>query len=374
MIKTGPSLPRPIKDVILKILGEWNTSTVKTERLRKQMRKLSKDLAQQKFTEEKNEQAYFAYHFPINFMKANIVFRSVLSQYNWPVDRRSVLNICDLGCGNGAGLLGAYNAVRDLGRISIYGIDKSRIMIKSCYRAIRILKSNDPNIDFRLINTDVNEYFTGKNKELLFDFILISNSLLELFPKRTPLNFIRKLFARLNNGGMIICIEPALKSSFNLLMQFRTAAIEKFNARILLPCLHEQDCPVSAMPDEWCHQSIPWQPPEYLRLLNKGLNREIDVLKFSVLVMSKGPVKRPEGYRVISSLLKEKGKMKCFLCSAGERIQAYRLDRDRSDLNSSFGQIKKGNIIEITSAIRQKPHVYKITEQTCIQVSGGISV
>src|SRR4030042_1401403 len=284
-------LPEPVVDLLHKNLGNFLESTADLERLRKQAKKLSADLAQKKFSESVNEPAYFAYNFPVNFMKGYVTARSIIERSEKFTNRLAELDVWDLGCGEGAGMLGMYYALSDHGKIRLTGIDKSIKMIKHCRLVMKSIKARDPSINYRLVKADVLQYIS-KIPQQHFDMIIIANSLLELYPDKIPLNFIKKLINLLKKDGIIIFIEPALKTSFHRLAQLRSQFIEKLNAHIILPCLHEQYCPLATIPGEWCHQSVKWQPPEYLELLNKGLNREIDVLK-------------------------EKGKIKCYLCTPG---------------------------------------------------------
>ncbi len=367
------SLPEPILNYLHDDLGEFLKSASDLNRLREQARKLSTDFTRNKFSESLNERAYFAFNFPVNFMKTNVIARSLIGYYHHSAAQATEFNILDLGCGEGAGLLGFYYALCHQWKISLTGVDKSARMIFRFQRIIEKIKKPSQSFNFQPIRADAAKYISNF-KQKKYNIIILANSILEIFPQRIGLSFIKKLISLLGEKGFIIIIEPALKKSFQRLDELRTQFIAKLNAHIMMPCMHEQECPLAVIPGEWCHQSIPWQPPEYLETLNKGLNREINILKFSLLVVTKEKIKHINGYRVISSLLKEKGKTKCYLCSPASRIELVRLDRERSDMNRAFDTINKGAIIELVSPIEQNLTHWKVNARTKIKIIDAISI
>jgi hypothetical protein len=103
-----------------------------------------------------------------------------------------------------------------------------------------------------------------------------------------------------------------------------------------------------------------------MKILNRGLNREIDRLKFSYLVISKKPynLDLQNGYLVISHLLKEKGKKKCFLCTPIGRVELVRLNKFKSKLNLDFDRIKRGDIILLKNHTQRNACYWQITKKT----------
>jgi hypothetical protein len=172
----------------------------------------------------------------------------------------------------------------------------------------------------------------------------------------------------LDEQGFVVIIEPALKKQTRRLMHLRNQLIEKKKGCVLLPCLHAQECPLSRIRKgrEWCHQTITWKPPEYMRLLNQGMNREINKLKYSFLVIAKCNYGIHHGNKllVVSKLLTEKGKKRCFLCTPAGRIELSRLDRFKSSVNASFDHIKKGDIVTLKNVVQKKQGLWRITDET----------
>ncbi|MEO0127903.1 MAG: small ribosomal subunit Rsm22 family protein, partial [candidate division WOR-3 bacterium] len=203
-----------------------------------------------------------------------------------------------------------------------------------------------------------------------YDFIILSNALTEIFKsEKVPLSFIKSLFERLKKFGIIILIEPALKTLTRRLMKLHNDIIVNRIGFILSPCLHNSKCPGLHKKEEWCHQSIKWNPPEYLKMINQKLFRKIEYLKFSYLIISNYNFNSlpANHYPVISRLSIEKGRIKCFICTEGGIVELIRLNRERSVINESFDHVCMGDIIEINNPLMNKSKIWKISRDTNIK-------
>jgi ribosomal protein RSM22 (predicted rRNA methylase) len=161
-------------------------------------------------------------------------------------------------------------------------------------------------------------------------------------------------------------------------MTLRNDIINRQKGQVLLPCLHSENCPLINIrkQKDWCHQSILWDPPDYMNILNQGLNREIDRLKFSYLVITQEnfPGHDFNAFLVISNLLKEKGKKRCFLCTPTGRVELVRLNKLKCPTNSEFDKILKGDIISFTNILQTKPHHWQIAENTKVKISHIVEI
>ncbi len=372
-------LPSEIEKKILDLLSisdlTWQTKSSHKKRLhelRKQMYKLSDDFAQTKSSAEKYPDAYFAYNFPMNFMKAMMIAQRVKSLYPQLTNHKSTLRILDIGCGEGAGMFGLYYGFRSSKRFLLTGIDRSTKMIKRSRGIGDWLQKCDSDMRIKLHRRKVPQRFMSK-KAQKYDIVIFANSLAEILPETDiPLRFIERIFQGIDDSGIIIIIEPALKNMSRRLMSLRKEIIQKKKGYILLPCLHESGCPLQEIRQqrEWCHQSIPWNPPEFMQIINQGLDREIDTLKFSYLIIAYKKTRRlsEDGFLVISPLLKEKGKKKCYLCTSRGRSELIRLNKEQTTLNNAFDTIRKGDIIVLEKCIQKKSNYWQITDTTCIEI------
>ncbi|MCM2321753.1 MAG: small ribosomal subunit Rsm22 family protein [Oligoflexia bacterium] len=104
----------------------------------------------------------------------------------------------------------------------------------------------------------------------------------------------------LDDEGIAILIEPALKAESRKLLELRRELIAEAARRklewfkLLLPCLGHQACGALAATDDWCHEEVTWWRPPYLREIDKlaGLDRK--TLPFSYLVVARSTRSREE--------------------------------------------------------------------------------
>ena len=111
---------------------------------------------------------------------------------------------------------------------------------------------------------------------------------------------IRDWTAHLEEEGIIILVEPALKLQSRRLLTLRKhLLLEKEKGRadwlqILLPCLGHQSCGALNAEEDWCHEEVTWWRPPYFRTIDKlaGLDRR--TLPFSYLVITRSKRTREE--------------------------------------------------------------------------------
>lgn len=368
-------LPDTITAAILKVLGipglDYRTArshAAQLNALRTRMRTLADGFASGVPAESTYSRAYVAYNFPLNFMKARYVTRQIMALFPSLLSGDK-LKVLDIGCGDGAGLLGVLYGVGMDCRAVYRGYDASRTMIRQGRQLIRELTGQRALPRIRLEVKDIGDGLL-KTKER-YDLIILSNSLIEIAgDSRGAVRYVERISKNLSERGIMILIEPALVATSRRVMELRDALIARGTLHILLPCLHTETCPLIDLRGgkEWCHQSIQWKPPDYLRILNQGMNREIQVLKFSYLVLSASAHTVPDGYLVISQVLKEKGKKRCYLCSPARRIELVRLNKHRAPRNSDFDRIVKGSIVSLHKGEQHRPDHLRITADTGVRL------
>ena len=97
----------------------------------------------------------------------------------------------------------------------------------------------------------------------------------------------------------------------------------------------------------WCHEVREWPVPESLRWINRNLQRDIHLLKFSMLVLENcPPPAEPETWtRLVSPLRKEKGKFAFHGCGPDGAIHSCEwLTRHLSDeQKEQSNQLERGD-------------------------------
>jgi len=375
-------LPEKIEAKILSCTGmdglNHKTKSLHSRRLRhvrEQMRRLSSDFRSDSPSEAKYSDAYFLYNFPSNVAKTMYVLTEIKKHYPHLLLDRSRYGILDVGCGDGAGMVGLYHTLKstdDSLEFRFTGIDSSRKLLERARRVLYWYGREDGQLKTRFFQKDAND-IRGTTYNKKYDFILFINSLAEIAEEDIlSRDFMGRLYGSLVEDGLLVIIEPALKRLARRLMELRNELTRHKAIQVLLPCLHNGPCSLLQVDNrrEWCHQSVAWSPPEYLQIINQGLNREIDVLKFAYLVAvkTKTPQMKQTSYRVISQLLKEKGKQRCFVCAPEGRVELVRLNKSRNATNACFDRISKGAIVGLKNIVCKKEGYWQVTEQTKVDI------
>jgi hypothetical protein len=170
----------------------------------------------------------------------------------------------------------------------------------------------------------------------------------------------------LENEGLIILVEPALKQQSRKLLEFRKALIELIEKspsggeplKVLLPCLGHQVCGALAKPEDWCHEEVSWWRPPYLQELDAIVGLDRRSLPFSYLVIQKTHRSLREifpaltgtdstRYRLVSpSRALGKKDLEFYMCGQdGKRRTRYRLSGEGEDLKD----IDRGDILQETT-------------------------
>lgn len=366
------------EDIEMKILSELHLDNIYTksdiyykelDKLRKELINLSQVLSLESRIVKEFSDAYFCYNFPLNFMKSMLITKKLFNLYKIAIPEE--IKILDIGCGDGAGMFGILYFLHNQKptcKFQLTGIDINDSFIKRCMPMADWLKQKNFNIDIKLIKESGQKFI--QNDKDNYDFIILSNALTEIFKsEKIPLSFITFLWKHLKKAGVIIIIEPALKTLTRRLMKLHNDILVNGIGFILLPCLHNSKCPGLHKKEEWCHQSIKWNPPEYLKMINQKLFRKIEYLKFSYLIISNHKFNSiPSNYYpVISRLSIEKGRIKCFICTEDGIVEVIRLNRERNVINESFDQVCMGDIIEINNPLKSKTTIWKISKDTNVK-------
>lgn len=164
--------------------------------------------------------------------------------------------------------------------------------------------------------------------------------------------FVRAVDAHLEENGIVIIVEPALKLQSRRLLNFRRAVLEqpevisgKIPIKVLLPCLGHQACGALAAEGDWCHEEVSWWRPEYLRTLDSLVHLDRKTLPFSYLVLTKsqkpieeilpalgGPVEKR--FRLVSPSHELGPTREFFICGVdGKRRARYRVPGGNSNPN-----------------------------------------
>jgi hypothetical protein len=165
---------------------------------------------------------------------------------------------------------------------------------------------------------------------------------------------------QLEEEGLVILVEPALKRESRRLLELRREILARKDRRrgtrdlqLLLPCLGHQSCGALAAPEDWCHEEATWWRPPYLRQLDQMTGLDRKSLPFSYLVFVKSARPREEllpalresppnrTFRLVSPAHEEGRDLEFFTCGQ----EGKRKTRFRPATDEQREQIGRGSIL-----------------------------
>jgi hypothetical protein len=192
----------------------------------------------------------------------------------------------------------------------------------------------------------------------------------------------RFLQQRLAPHGALVVVEPALRDRTRHLHRVRDR-ITNAGHSVFAPCLHDAPCPALRRETDWCHEDLAVDLPAWLVPVSRAAGLRYEGLTFSYLVLCRdgrrlvdGIPKNPRAgrLRVVSEVIRSKGKREVFLCGEFEdephelhtshasivcdRVRVMRLDRDEDAVNSAFATLHRGEVVVVDPApARSRPRI-----------------
>jgi len=267
--------------------------------------------------------------------------------------QKPLLRILDLGAGLGASTVGILRALHVAGSTADLHVTLVDIDADVLGLATSLLRSAAESYGGTLTMTAVRALSVEAGLRELsgetFDVVVLANVLSELDPDVPPalrqqrhadlLDACRQRL--LSVGGVLLVVEPALRSRTRHLQQVRDE-LQARGAVIFAPCLHDGRCPLLQNPTDWCHEDLPRDLPPWLVPIARAAGLRYQGLTFSYLVVRHlGPTLRaclpsvPMPLRVVAAPRVTKGKQELLLCGQFPSASAAahwigRLDRHRN--------------------------------------------
>ena len=181
----------------------------------------------------------------------------------------------------------------------------------------------------------------------------------------------------LDEEGLVILIEPALKLQSRRLLELRKSLIQRIeqrkidNLQVLLPCLGHQACGALSNPEDWCHEEVTWWRPPYFRKIDQMASLDRKTLPFSYLVIMKTKRKREEilprlsgsdpakRFRLVSPAHSEGKDLEFFIC--GQEGKKRARFHPQADQSTEEDPIQRGSIL-VETKIRGSEHASRIEE------------
>ncbi|MFH1874212.1 MAG: small ribosomal subunit Rsm22 family protein [Pseudomonadota bacterium] len=302
------------------------------------------NMPQNYFNKKEFRSAYLLYFTLTNFAK---IFKCLAeANLNGRVNK-----ILDLGSGPGTACL-ACSYFFNNSPIQLTALDQNAGILEDAQQLFKQL--GNPKHIFRTKQQTISDQ-TRINER--FDLIIAANVLNELKTSKQQYRLCQNLLEHnLNPDGCLIILDPALQKTTRPLMELRDQILQNLTGyQIVNPCLHQGNCPMlTHNKRDWCHFYLEWKCPDIIRRVDQLLGIKHDYLKMAYLIIKKTNDERrttsdETKWRVVSSPLFSKGKIELILCANKRLRKIMRLDRDTSSANSCLANIKRGDIITIST-------------------------
>jgi ribosomal protein RSM22 (predicted rRNA methylase) len=158
------------------------------------------------------------------------------------------------------------------------------------------------------------------------------------------------------DDGHCILVEPALRDTSRDLLAVRDRLVA-YGFFVVAPCLWQGPCPALVHERDFCHASA--------ASIASGRSR----VDFSYLVLRRlqgQPQSDRALARVVSDPMKDKGRLRLFVCGAIGRALVTRLDRDRSEANHAFDRLERGDLVRLDNAFL-RPDGLRCTRDTTVE-------
>ncbi len=316
--------------------------------------------------------ARLAFSFPRDVPKGAAAVRELVGTGLVRLEGRP-LRVLDLGAGLGAmsfGLARALAAAGQEGSLETECVDADPRALELASALARTTATDPVRIDART-TCALAERPPPPGP---FDVVLVGQVLSEL-DEGEPAearetrheSLLSALFERLAPTGSLVVVEPALRERARHLQALRDKWVGAHGS-VFAPCLHAAPCPALAGPGDWCHEELATDLPAWLVSAARAAGLRWQGLSFSYLVLRRDgrtlrDVLPGARLRVVSNLLRTKGKSEVFVCGelpAGpgrERIR--RLDRHASAVNRGWERLGRGALLPALTGL---PRVAAETE------------
>lgn len=145
--------------------------------------------------------------------------------------------------------------------------------------------------------------------------------------------FIEALGDRLEAGGILVILEPALLGTGRDLLATRDLLLRS-RWHVLAPCFTQGPCPAAAQTNQTCHSDFIWHLPRTVRELERRTGLDKDLVKTTALVLARPAdlhhvladnsviqITSHNIYRIVSEpMLNKAGRTRLILCGKDGRI------------------------------------------------------
>lgn len=232
--------------------------------------------------------------------------------------------------------------------IHIYAIDRSEKIVD--FGAKLLTKSLIQNAKLTV------ERITSPEKMLKNTDIILGINVFNELPVKHRLKTLNSLYSKINNGGLLLIMEPGQEEHSKSLGTLRDEFINSnSHCQIISPCAHKKTCPLSTTTTrkDWCWFRHAWNTPKSIALIDKFSKLDHYELNFSYLFIQHNSVPSAEPFfaRCVSDEFaiggkEKKGQMEYFKNNlvSGEKDEFLKMLDYEGGLNKILLCTNEGNL------------------------------
>ncbi|WP_067496272.1 small ribosomal subunit Rsm22 family protein [Actinoplanes sp. TFC3] len=271
--------------------------------------------------------AYAAYRMPATFAAVRAALGQIAGAYS-DFSPRSHL---DIGGGTGAAVWAAADAYPGLSDISV----RDQVADALTFGARLTGKANNPALRKAMWDQWHASTSAGLPRA---DLVTVSYVLGEL-PAQAQAALLAQVIPAA--AGLLLVIEPGTPAGYERVLRARQAMLD-LGLTIVAPCPHQNACPLSTTPGDWCHFAARVnRSAVHRRLKNAQLGHEDE--KFSFIAGAPSPTLQQPGGRVLRHPQFRKGMVTMQLCRAAGDVQLQIISKKEGTLYRAARDVEWGD-------------------------------
>ena len=332
-------------------------------------------------------QAYLLYYWPVSYAQTKAALQKAPRFFERVAEisglagtsgnagtaskaKKRAIRVLDLGSGPAPSSCSLADLAQGRGEqnmaFEFYLCDSSGDALSLGKKILEAAYAKNASVETRVCNLE--NVFQPKNGAAFldgkkFDFIIASHSLNELWKGQKKRGekiaaLLKNLSACLDDGGLMLLMEPALLATSRALIEARDSLIAS-GLKVASPCLQSASpCPALENPNATCHAQFDWEMPQIVADLAAlaGLNRA-DV-KMTYFVFGRNGSQCQEVVQdqkvaalvVSEPMLNKAGRVRYVLCDGKARFTLSAKNGDPNAAGQGFFDLRRYDKIKVAGA------------------------
>jgi len=294
--------------------------------------------------------AYGIFFLPQSFVRTGFALAQAMEWRGWTPTSPSPA-ILDLGSGPGScGVAAAHHLLR-LGstHVTLSAVDRSPGALAGLEQFAASLLGKVATIRTRVGDANRAETWPEGDYDLI-----VAGFVLNEMPQLSPaalLTWFNTLRQRLRPGGLIILLEPALRTTAERLQRLGEAVCAQGVLPRIGPELDQAPCPQLLAGEHWNHEARRWRAPDSTAYANRKLFRDLREVRFSCALFSAAPLRPtpPEAVRLVSDVQMIKGLLRFIVVRTGQlqSVEVPTRGLSKHEVKALAGTFGRGDVVGI---------------------------